>query len=71
VLARVITGIGVGADLAIVNTYVGEVAPRRDSEHARPVLRGDFALTDTGVNCAVRLVRPRSQDRRTARRSTS
>jgi MFS family permease len=29
VLARVITGIGVGADLAIVNTYVGEVAPRR------------------------------------------
>jgi len=30
VLARVITGIGVGADLAIVNTYVGEVAPRRN-----------------------------------------
>ena len=37
-------------------------------EHARPVLRGDFTLTDTGVNCAVRLVRPRSQGRRTARR---
>jgi len=30
VIARVITGIGVGADLAIVNTYVGEVAPRRN-----------------------------------------
>jgi MFS transporter, putative metabolite:H+ symporter len=30
VLARVITGIGVGADLAIVNTYLGEVAPRRN-----------------------------------------
>ncbi|MBV9197509.1 MAG: MFS transporter [Solirubrobacterales bacterium] len=30
VLARVVTGIGVGADLAIVNTYVGEVAPRRN-----------------------------------------
>src|SRR6201996_6712634 len=30
VLARVITGVGVGADLAIVNTYVGEVAPRRN-----------------------------------------
>ena len=30
VLARVLTGIGVGADLAIVNTYVGEVAPRRN-----------------------------------------
>jgi MFS transporter, putative metabolite:H+ symporter len=27
-LARIITGIGVGADLAIVNTYIGEVAPR-------------------------------------------
>jgi MFS family permease len=29
VIARIITGIGVGADLAIVNTYIGEVAPRR------------------------------------------
>jgi MFS family permease len=29
VVARVITGIGIGADLAIVNTYLGEVAPRR------------------------------------------
>ncbi|QKQ99010.1 MFS transporter [Metallosphaera tengchongensis] len=27
ILARTITGIGVGADLAIVNTYIGEVAP--------------------------------------------
>lgn len=27
VMARTITGIGVGADLAIVNTYIGEVAP--------------------------------------------
>jgi MFS transporter, putative metabolite:H+ symporter len=30
VIARIITGIGVGADLALVNTYVGEVAPRRN-----------------------------------------
>jgi putative MFS transporter len=29
VIARVITGIGIGADLAIVNTYLNEVAPRR------------------------------------------
>ena len=29
VIARIITGIGIGADLAIVNTYIGEVAPRR------------------------------------------
>ena len=28
ILARVITGIGIGADLAIVNTYINEVAPR-------------------------------------------
>ncbi len=28
VVARLITGIGIGADLAIVNTYVGEMAPR-------------------------------------------
>jgi MFS family permease len=30
VLARVVTGMGVGADLAVVNTFVGEVAPRRN-----------------------------------------
>jgi MFS family permease len=29
VASRVVTGIGIGADLAIVNTYVNEVAPRR------------------------------------------
>jgi len=29
--ARVLTGVGIGADLAVVNTYIGEVAPR----HAR------------------------------------
>ena len=28
VVARTITGIGIGADLAIVNTYIGEMAPR-------------------------------------------
>ncbi|HWA80011.1 MAG TPA: MFS transporter [Acetobacteraceae bacterium] len=28
VIARLITGVGVGADLAIVNTYIGEMAPR-------------------------------------------
>ncbi|HET8603175.1 MAG TPA: MFS transporter [Marmoricola sp.] len=29
IIARVVTGIGIGADLAIVNTYINEVAPRR------------------------------------------
>ncbi|MDJ0355315.1 MFS transporter [Paenarthrobacter sp. PH39-S1] len=28
-VARIITGMGIGADLAIVNTYINEVAPRR------------------------------------------
>jgi MFS transporter, putative metabolite:H+ symporter len=28
VVARIITGLGIGADLAIVNTYIGEMAPR-------------------------------------------
>jgi len=29
IIARIITGLGIGADLAIVNTYVNEVAPRK------------------------------------------
>jgi MFS family permease len=28
-ISRVITGVGIGADLAIVNTYISEVSPRR------------------------------------------
>jgi MFS transporter, putative metabolite:H+ symporter len=30
VVARTITGIGIGADLAIVNTYINEMAPRQE-----------------------------------------
>ena len=29
VVARTVTGIGIGADLAVVNTYIGEMAPRQ------------------------------------------
>lgn len=29
VISRIVTGVGIGADLAIVNTYIAEVAPRR------------------------------------------
>jgi len=29
VIARIVTGVGIGADLAIVSTYVNEVAPRK------------------------------------------
>jgi len=28
VLSRTLTGVGIGADLAVVNTYIGEIAPR-------------------------------------------
>jgi len=29
ILARALTGVGIGADLAIVNTYINEMAPRQ------------------------------------------
>ena len=29
IISRIITGIGIGADLAVVNTYIGEVAPSK------------------------------------------
>lgn len=35
VIARVVTGFGIGADLAIVNTFIGEVAPRRSRAKSR------------------------------------
>ncbi|HEX4012235.1 MAG TPA: MFS transporter [Solirubrobacteraceae bacterium] len=44
VLARVLTGMAVGADLSIVNTYVGEVAPRRDRAKWTSVIFVNSAL---------------------------
>ncbi len=44
VLARVLTGMAVGADLAIVNTYVGEVAPRRNRAKWTSVIFVNSAL---------------------------
>ena len=29
IISRIITGIGIGADLAVVNTYIGEIAPSK------------------------------------------
>lgn len=29
IIARVVTGIGIGADLSVVNTYIGEIAPSK------------------------------------------
>ena len=53
VIARVITGFGIGADLAIVNTFIGEVAPRRS--------RAQFTVAD------LRHVRDRRAARHLAR----
>jgi MFS family permease len=44
VLARVLTGVAVGADLSIVNTYVGEVAPRRNRAKWTSVIFVNSAL---------------------------
>ncbi|HEY3726309.1 MAG TPA: MFS transporter [Solirubrobacteraceae bacterium] len=44
VLARILTGMAVGADLSIVNTYVGEVAPRRDRAKWTSVIFVNSAL---------------------------
>jgi putative MFS transporter len=44
VLARILTGVAVGADLSIVNTYVGEVAPRRDRAKWTSVIFVNSAL---------------------------
>ena len=49
-LARVITGIGIGADLAIVNTYIGEVAPRRGRGKFTAVI---FTLSAVGAFLAI------------------
>lgn len=44
ILARVVTGMAVGADLSIVNTYVGEIAPRRDRAKWTSVIFVNSAL---------------------------
>jgi MFS family permease len=45
-IARIITGIGIGADLAIVNTYINEVAPRRGRARYMSVI---FTLSAVGA----------------------
>jgi sugar transport protein len=44
IVARVITGMGIGADLAIVNTFIGEVAPRRSRARFTSVIFVNSAL---------------------------
>jgi len=44
VVSRVITGIGIGADLAIVNTYINEVSPQRSRAKFATVIFVNSAL---------------------------
>jgi MFS transporter, putative metabolite:H+ symporter len=46
VIARIITGFGIGADLAIVNTFIGEMAPRRSRAKFTSVI---FVMSDLGA----------------------
>jgi MFS transporter, putative metabolite:H+ symporter len=48
--SRLITGIGIGADLAIINTYVNEVAPRRSRGRMTSAL---FLLAAVGGATAI------------------
>jgi MFS transporter, putative metabolite:H+ symporter len=50
VTARGLTGIGIGADLAVVNTYIGEVAPR----HSRAkYTSATFIMSTLGATVAI------------------
>jgi len=50
IVARTITGIGIGADLAIVNTYINEVAPRRSRARYTSLI---FIMSALGAFVAV------------------
>jgi MFS family permease len=50
ILARTITGIGVGADLALVNTYINEVAPNHSRAKYTSLI---FILSSLGAFLAV------------------
>ena len=50
IVARTITGIGIGADLAIVNTYINEVAPRRSRAKYTALI---FTMSGLGAFVAI------------------
>ncbi len=52
IMARIITGIGIGADLAIVNTYINEVAPNRGRVKYTSLI---FIMATTGGSLGVGL----------------
>ncbi len=44
VVARIVTGVGIGADLAVVNTYIGEIAPSRSRARFTSIIFINSAL---------------------------
>lgn len=50
VLARTITGIGIGADLALVNTYINEVAPNQGRSRFTSLI---FIMATTGASLGI------------------
>jgi MFS family permease len=56
-IARTITGIGIGADLAIVNTYINEVAPRRARAKFTTII---FIMSALGAFVGIDAMAPRA-----------
>jgi MFS transporter, putative metabolite:H+ symporter len=50
ILARIITGVGVGADLALVNTYINELAPNRGRARYTSLI---FMMASAGISLGI------------------
>lgn len=50
ILARTVTGIGIGADLALVNTYINELAPNRGRAKYTSLI---FIMSTTGASLGI------------------
>ncbi|MDG6999633.1 MAG: MFS transporter [Nitrososphaerota archaeon] len=44
IIARILTGVGIGADLAVVNTYIGEIAPSKSRARFTSIIFINSAL---------------------------
>ncbi len=44
IIARILTGVGIGADLAVVNTYIGEIAPKNSRARFTSIIFINSAL---------------------------
>lgn len=44
IIARILTGVGIGADLAVVNTYIGEISPKKSRARFTSIIFINSAL---------------------------